>query len=149
MSTIRRQSLISSGVVYVGFALGALNNLLFARWLTTEQNGLASMFVAIGNIIYPIANIGMPAFINKFYPYYKDNLAEKDIDLLSRAFAYAAVGFVIVAVGAYFFEPVVLRKFGARSKLFVDFYFLRPEYFVVIFQGVFLVFQYCFFVPEC
>ena len=37
MSTIRRQSIISSGIMYLGFAMGAANSLIFAKVLTPEQ----------------------------------------------------------------------------------------------------------------
>jgi len=49
MSDIRRQSIISSFVVYFGFALGFLNTYLFARegGFTKEQYGLTGLFIAL------------------------------------------------------------------------------------------------------
>ncbi|HEV2478720.1 MAG TPA: oligosaccharide flippase family protein [Puia sp.] len=122
MSTIRRQGLISSAVIYVGFGLGALNNLLFARWLTTDQNGLASMFVAIGNIIYPIATIGMPAFVNKFYPYYKHHLPPQKNDLMGFAFLLMAAASLLVILTGIVLRPLVIQKFGHNSALLVHYY---------------------------
>ena len=79
MSTIRRQSIISSIVVYFGFALGFLNTYLFTRegGLTKEQFGLTQTFIAFANIMFSIACLGMPAFIVKFFPYYKSHLPNK------------------------------------------------------------------------
>src|ERR1700678_3338239 len=109
MSTIRRQSIISSGVVYIGFALGAVNALLFARWLTPDQNGLViGMFVSIGNIMYPIATIGMPSFINKFYPYYKENLPAEKNDMMGLALLLTAGAFLLVIVAGLVFKPLVI-----------------------------------------
>src|SRR5580698_9093092 len=106
MSTIRRQSIISSGVVYIGFALGALNTLLFARWLTPDENGLViGMFVSIANIMYPIATIGMPAFINKFHPYYKDNLPLKKNDMMSFALLLTMAAFLLVIAAGVILKP--------------------------------------------
>lgn len=122
MSTIRRQSVISSGVVYIGFALGALNNLLFARWLTTDQNGLAGMFVAIGNIIYPIAIVGMPAYINKFYPYYKGRLSPEKNDLMSFALLLTGIASLLVLAAGIILHPLVVEKFGHNSVLLVHYY---------------------------
>jgi O-antigen/teichoic acid export membrane protein len=72
MSDIRRQSIISSFVVYFGFALGFLNTYLFARegGFSPEQYGLTGIFVAIANVMFAFANLGMQAYIHKFYPYY-------------------------------------------------------------------------------
>jgi hypothetical protein len=62
MSTIRRQSVISSVMVYAGFALGFLNTYLFTRQggFTKEQFGLTAMFVAIGHMMYSVASVGTP-----------------------------------------------------------------------------------------
>jgi len=123
MSTIRRQSIISSGVVYIGFALGALNTLLFARWLTPDQNGLViGMFVSIANIMYPIATIGMPAFINKFNPYYKDNLPAKKNDMMSLALMLTMIAFLLVIAAGIAFKPLVIQKFGNNSALLIHYY---------------------------
>jgi O-antigen/teichoic acid export membrane protein len=124
MSTIRKQSLISSGVVYLGFGLGAINTLLFARWLTPAQNGLViGMFVSIGNIMYPIATMGMPSVINRFYPYYKDDLPAKKNDLMSIAFFLTLAAFLLVVLAGLVFKPLVIRKFGNNSELLVHYYY--------------------------
>ena len=124
MSSIRRQSIISSSVVYIGFAFGALNTLLFARWLTPDQNGLViGMFVSIANIMYPIATIGMPAFINKFHPYYKDNLVPKKNDMMSFALLLTMGAFVLVIAAGLILKPLVIRKFGNNSALLVQYYY--------------------------
>ena len=80
MSTIRKQSIISSFVVYIGFALGFLNMYLFTRegsGLTKEQYGLTNTFIAIANIMFAIAGLGMPSYIVKFFPYYRSHLPDK------------------------------------------------------------------------
>ena len=76
MSNIRRQSIISSFIVYFGFALGFFNTWLFARegGFPQTQYGLINVFIAVGNVMLAFANLGMNAYIYKFYPYYKDNL---------------------------------------------------------------------------
>ena len=84
MSTIRKQSIISSGIVYFGFGLGALTNFLLAREFNPDQYGLiGGMFLSVGTILYCFANMGMPAYIGKFYPYYNDNLSAKKNDQMT------------------------------------------------------------------
>jgi O-antigen/teichoic acid export membrane protein len=124
MSTIRRQSIISSGVVYIGFVLGAINTLLFARWLTPDENGLViGMFVSIANIMYPIATFGMPSFINKFHPYYKGNLKDEENDMMSVALLLTLGAFLLVIAAGVVFKPLVIRKFGNNSSLLVHYYY--------------------------
>ena len=124
MSTIRRQSIISSLVVYAGFAFGALNNLLFARWLTPEQNGLLTgMFVAISNIMYPVATFGMPSYINKFYPYYKGNLKDGDNDMITVALGMTVAALGVVTLAGWVFRPWVVAQFGQNSALLVHYYY--------------------------
>src|SRR5438045_8075940 len=73
MSTIRKQSIISSIIVYFGFALGLFNTYLFTRegGFTKEEYGLTGTFIAIANIMFSLASFAMPSYIGKFFPYYK------------------------------------------------------------------------------
>src|ERR1035441_10845067 len=84
MSQIRRQSIISTIFVYAGFFIGFVNTYLFTRQgspFTTSQYGLTSIFIAVGNLMFAFANMGMISVIYKFYPYYNDNLPKKKNDL--------------------------------------------------------------------
>lgn len=131
MSGIRKQAILSSIVIYTGIAVGVLNTYLFVTEgvFTPDQYALTRLFNDVGQNFYILASLGIIPIVYKFYPYYKDNLAEKDIDLLSRAFVYAIAGFVIVSICAYYFEPLVVQKFGKRSKLLVDYYLYVIPYF--------------------
>jgi O-antigen/teichoic acid export membrane protein len=123
MSTIRRQSIISSGIVYFGFALGFLYTLVFARGFTPAQYGLTQMFLVLANIMYAFANLGMPAFIYKFFPYYNDNLPPKENDMISWALLISFVGFLLVLAGGLIFKDLVIRKFDAQSPELVKYYY--------------------------
>ncbi len=123
MSTIRRQSIISSGIVYFGFALGGLNTLLYGRLLNPEQYGLVGMYISIGNIMFAFANFGALSYITKFYPYYHDNLARRKNDLLNWALLISIFGFALVTVVGVLFKPLVLRKFGNNSSELVHYYY--------------------------
>ena len=100
MSTIRRQSIISSIVVYFGFVLGFLNTYLFTRQggLTKEQFGLTQTFIAFANIMFSVACLGMPAFIGKFFPYYKSHLPARKNDQLTIALFFTCIGFLVVSI---------------------------------------------------
>jgi O-antigen/teichoic acid export membrane protein len=124
MSTIRRQSILSSGIVYLGFALGFLNTYLFTRQggFSPSEYGLYGTFMAVANIINAFANLGMQAYIAKFYPYYQDNLKLKDNDMMGWAFVTSLLGFIMVLAAGYIFRDLVIRKFSAHSPDFVKYY---------------------------
>lgn len=125
MSQIRRQSIISSGVVYLGFAIGFFNTWLFARegGFTQAQYGLTGIFIAVANIMYSFSNIGMTTYIYKFYPYYNDNLPKKQNDMLTWALLVSLLGFCLVVAGGLVFKDLVIRKFGSNSPDFVKYYY--------------------------
>lgn len=123
MSTIRRQSIISSVIVYGGFALGFLNTILFTKWFTPDQYGLIGMFLAMANVMYSFANLGMQNYIYKFYPYYNDNLPVRENDMMSWALLSSLLGFILVMAGGLAFKDLVVRKFEAQSAEFVHYYY--------------------------
>jgi O-antigen/teichoic acid export membrane protein len=126
MSTIRRQSIISSGIVYIGFVLGFVNTYLFARehgGFTPTEYGLTGLFMAIANIMYSFACLGMQAYIQKFYPYYNDNLEPPRNDMMSWALLVSIFGFVLVIALGIGLKDLVIRKFGAHSAELVKYYY--------------------------
>lgn len=71
MSNIRRQSIVSSIIVYFGFAMGFVNTYLFTKegHFTETQYGLVQTFLAIAQLMCSVAALGMQSYIYKFYPY--------------------------------------------------------------------------------
>lgn len=129
MSTIRRQSVISSVMVYAGFALGFLNTYLFTRQggFTKEQFGVTAMFVAIGHMMYSVASVGMPAYINKFFPYYKAHVPPRKNDQLTWALLLPCLGFfIVIALGVAFKGPLISKIFNNSPELLRYYYWLFP-----------------------
>lgn len=123
MSTIRRQSIISSGLVYFGFGLGFIYTLLFAKGFTPEQYGLVSLFGALSSIMYYAGNLGAPTYIYKFYPYYRDHLPAKKNDMVTWSLLVGMGGFLLVMAGGLVFKSYVIRKFGEQSPDLVKYYY--------------------------
>lgn len=126
MSSIRRQSIISSLVVYFGFALGLLNTWLFTREggaFTKEEYGLTATFIAIANIIFSLSSVGMQAFITKFFPYYKAHLPGKKNDQLTWALLIPCAGFVIVLALGIIFRDLLINKIFANSPELLKYYY--------------------------
>ena len=129
MSNIRRQSIISSIVVYIGFALGLFNTWLFIRQggFTREQYGLTGIFIAFANIMFSLAGVGMPAYISKFFPYYKSHLENRKNDQLTWALLVTTIGFLIVLVfGVTLKHVVVDRIFNNSPELLRYYYWTFP-----------------------
>lgn len=117
MSTIRRQSIISSIVVYFGFALGFLNTYLFTRQggLSKEQFGLTQTFIAFASIMYSVSSLGMPSYVGKFFPYYKSHLPNKKNDQLSWALLFTCLGFLIVTIIGVASKHLIIDKIFKNS----------------------------------
>ncbi|HEX5152129.1 MAG TPA: polysaccharide biosynthesis C-terminal domain-containing protein [Parafilimonas sp.] len=126
MSGIKRQTIQSSIIVYFGFAIGALNMYLYSKHgsFTTDQFGLTRLFFDFAQNIFAFASLGTIPVLYKFYPYFKDNLPDKKNDLLAWVLLVSLAGFVLITLAGIAFEPYVVRKFGERSSLFLDFYYL-------------------------
>ncbi len=124
MSQIRRQSIISSVIVYFGFALGFINTYLFTRegGFTREQYGLTNLFIQVASLMLALSTFGVQSYIYKFFPYYKDNLPSKKSDMLSWALVVSLIGFCLVIIGGFIFKDLVIRKFSNGSPYFVAYY---------------------------
>jgi O-antigen/teichoic acid export membrane protein len=128
MASIRKQTIISSLLIYIGFLIGAINNYFFTRTgsdeiFTPSQFALTRIFFDFAQIMFAFGSVGVMPVIYKFYPYYKDNLLPKKIDLLTWALVISFFGFVMVSLAGWYFQPLFIRKFAERSQLVVDYYF--------------------------
>ncbi len=125
MSSIRRQSIISSVVIYIGFAVGLINTYFFTRQgnFTEAEYGLITIFIAIAAMMTSIASLGMPSFIYKFYHYYHDNLPPRRNDMITWSLLMSSIGFVFVIIAGLVFKDLVVQKFGSHSPLLLSYYY--------------------------
>jgi O-antigen/teichoic acid export membrane protein len=125
MSNIRRQSIISSVVIYIGFAVGLLNTYFFTKQglFTEEQYGLTGIFIAIATMMMAFASMAMPSYIFKFYHYYNDHLSPRKNDMITWALLVSSIGFLLVLIAGAVFKHLVIRKFGGNSHLLVTYYY--------------------------
>ncbi len=134
MGSLRKQTIISSTLVYLGFLVGLINMYFYTSTspfffykdgniFTPDQYALTRIFFDSGQIMFAFGSLGVIPVVYKFYPYYKDNLPENKIDLLSWALVISFIGFLLMLLGGWYFEPLFIRKFSERSQLVVDYYF--------------------------
>jgi O-antigen/teichoic acid export membrane protein len=133
MGNIRKQTIISSLLVYIGFFVGFINNYFYTakkpfiffengQIFSPDQYALTRIFFDFSQILFSFAALGVIPVVYKFYPYYKDNLEDRKIDLMTWALLISLVGFILVLAGGIYFEPLMVRKFSERSGLVVDYY---------------------------
>src|SRR6478735_389753 len=114
--SIRRQSIISSILVYIGFAVGLLNTYLYAKGFAESEYGLVQgAFVAFANLMFSVSNIGLTYYIYKFFPYYNDNLPPQKNDMMTLALVISISMFAFVMIIAFVFKDFVVRKYNANS----------------------------------
>lgn len=129
MSSIRRQSIISSLVIYIGFAIGMLNTYFFTRqgnsgiYFTEEQYGLTTIFIAIATMMSAVATLAMPSYIFKFHPYYNEHLPPRKNDMITWALLVSVVGFILVMTAGWALKHLVIRKFGTNTPQLVTYYY--------------------------
>ena len=134
MGSIRKQTIISSILVYIGFFIGFINIYFYTtsapfgfykngNIFAPEQYALTKIFFDISQIMLAFGGLGVIPVIYKFYPYYKDNLDVKKIDLMTWGLGASLIGFLIVFMSGLYFEPLIVRKFSERSPLVIDYYY--------------------------
>jgi O-antigen/teichoic acid export membrane protein len=146
MSQVRKQSIISTIFVYAGFLIGFVNTYLFTRQgsvFTPAEYGLTNVFIAVGNLMFAFANLGMVSVVYKFYPYYNDNLPKKKNDLLTWSLLVSIIGFCFVILVGIVFKDFVIRKFSGNSPEFIQYYYwVFPFGFSILLFSMFEVFAW-------
>src|SRR6185312_2415657 len=146
MSQVRKQSIISTVFVYAGFVIGFVSTFLFTRQgsvFTPSEYGLTQIFIAVGNLMFAFANLGMVSVVYKFYPYFNDNLPKKKNDLLTWTLLVSVFGFCCVILSGIVFKDFVIRKFGGNSPEFIQYYFwVFPFGFSLLIFSMFEVFAW-------
>lgn len=125
MGTIQKQSIQSSIVIMIGFAVGAINLILIApKVLTAEQLGLTRVITDAGMTLASLCTLGSLPIIYKFFPFYKSYLHNDKNDLPFITISACIVGFVVMCFAGYMFRDVIVRKFSEKSPLFVQYSYL-------------------------
>ena len=123
MSTIRRQSIFSLGFIYAGFLIGAFNVLyLFPRHFTAAEFGLTRLLLELSLLLSTLCTVGMVPVSIKCFPFHKKYLSGKKNDLLFVTLSIVVLALIILLVVLPSLKPMVVRKFGYRSPLFVEYF---------------------------
>lgn len=125
MGIVKREGVKSSILIYVGFAIGALNVLFFfPHFFSAEEFGLTRVLLAASTTFAQFAMLGSVTVMIKFFPFYRDYLDKKRNDFLFIYTLIPTIGFILVGVFIYLFRDRILIKYVARSPLFVEYAYL-------------------------
>ena len=147
MSNIRRKSIKATSWIYVGFLIGAINTyfLTHKSWFTTDENGLTRTLIETSQLIFAFSCLGTTSYLFKFFPYYKDNLEDKENDILSIALFVSIIGFILSCSGIFILQPLIEKKFSANSILFVQYvYWILPFAFFILLYNILESYAYGF-----
>lgn len=123
MGIVRKQSIQSSVVIYIGFIVGALNTLvLFPRYFTPEEYGLTRLIIDSCLTLSTLCTLGIVPVINKFFPFYRDYLKPKRNDLPFITLLFCLAGYGLFVIASFVFKDFIIRKFGGNSPLFIRHY---------------------------
>lgn len=147
MSQIKKRSIKAVIWIFSGFAVGAINMLLFTNklWFQPQEFGLTNSLREVGLLVAAISTFGLTSVVVKFFPYYQDNLEPKQNDLLTLAFKYSLIGFVLTSILLYCMQGLVIKKFETNSPLLVDFfYYTLPMGFLILIYNLLESHAYCY-----
>lgn len=125
MTNIRRQSIISSLIVYAGFVVGFLNTYLFTKQgpFSETDYGLTTIFIAITTMMMAVAAMATPSYIFKFHPYYEEHVPPRKNDMITWALLVSFIGFLLVMGAGIIFKDVVVRKYSGNAPQLIHYYY--------------------------
>lgn len=124
MGTIRKHTIISSLVIYIGFVIGAFNLLvLFPRFIPVEYMGLTKVIQDYSMLLTSIAGLGFVAPFFRFNPYFQKYTTVGQNDLLQLYLLVVHLGMFLVVILSYVIKTPITNYFGVRSPLFSTYYF--------------------------
>ena len=139
-SSIQRQSILSTIIIYVGFAFGAVNLLLLQTLIGKDYYGLTRVVSDTAFIAAYFATLGSQAMVAKFLPFYKHYLPKEKNDLPFVAICLAGIGIAVTLLLIFLLKPYIIMVFGRNNPFFIDYYW-------TIIPFTFLLVLYLFLEP--
>lgn len=138
MGIIKRQSLKSSIVNYVGVGLGAIFFfLVFPHIISEEYLGFVQMLLAIAAVFAHLISLGMPSVLYRFFAQWKDK--ERLRNFHSTALLITCLGFLIFLPLGLLFKSDIIEIYAKGSPLITKYYWaIFP---LILIQAVNLYFE--------
>lgn len=135
MGQIRRQTLISSLIIYSGFLLGAFNLIyVLPRLLPVEYIGLTRLIQDFAAMLTAFAGLGFAGPFYRFGPYFEKYSKPGGNDLLQLFLIVTHIGVLVVFCVCYLFRADIIANFQVKSPLFSTYFyatFLFAYFFII------------------
>jgi len=137
MGIVLKQSFKNTLILFLGFAIGAVNVLfLYTHFLQEDYFGLVTFLLSSANILLPLVALGMQHTIIKFFSSYKTRL-DQDSFLTATLLLPLLVIIPLGIVGVYFYESIA-TWLSSENILIKKYTFLI--FIIAVFMGYFEVF---------
>lgn len=138
MGLVQKDSITITILTYFGLIIGYFNKvILFTNFLSTEQVGLANIFIFIASLYAQISALGSVNIVFRFFPFFKSN-QNKHYGFLFFVNLITFVGFTIITCLYYFFNDFFAGIFQENSPLLAEYsLFVIPISFGVLFYNLF------------
>lgn len=132
-----RRSLNATLVGYVGFLLGAFNQvILFPAWLTPSQLGIKEVLLSSALFVSMFSQFGVHFIMARFFPYFEDRHKQHNGFLLF-CLLLGAIGFLTAAVGVSLCREQLLTLFAEKSPgMHPHFWLVLPLTFCIGLQNI-------------
>ena len=139
MGIIAKQSLRGTIVTYLGIAVGFVTTFfVLTRFLTTEEVGLARVFIDAATLFIGLAQLGTSSSLIRFSPYFRTEDGSLSHGFFFWAIVVPLIGFLVFTAIYCACHAPLAAWFGEKSPLFVDYYYLvLPLAFFMLYQVVF------------
>lgn len=136
MGVVKRQSILSTGIAYIGILLGYFNLVwLFPLCLTTEEIGLVRFIGNAAMLLVPFVQFGMSNIVTRYFPYFKKE--EYHSRFMLFMVLIPAIGFLLVFGILYLGKDWILGHFADKSPLILKYYYLIPPLtFILMYYSV-------------
>lgn len=115
MSSVARQSIYTTGLTYVGVAIGYVNLLyLFPTYLSLEQLGLYRLVQDMAILAMPLAHAGLVHGVIKYMPEFKRNSTAYR-NFTGSVLATAFLAFLVLGLGFYALQPLITKAYASKS----------------------------------
>lgn len=137
MGLVQRQSLLNTIAAYTGIAIGFVNKvLLFPRFLTTEELGLANVLILIATIYAQVAAIGFPNAILRFFPFFRSR-EDRHHGFLPFVLGAVAAAFLVATLLFAWLRPQAERIYSESPLLLSYYWYVIPLALCTLYANVF------------
>jgi O-antigen/teichoic acid export membrane protein len=136
MGIIKRQGIQNSIISYAGVIIGYINVMvLFPQILEVDEVGLTRILPYIAVFLAQLSALGFANAGIKYFPFFRDK-ARGHHNFLLVFLGIPLLGFAVITVFYYLFEPYILDYFGKEKQLLrtYSFYIIPLSLFTLLFN---------------